>query len=144
MNLENKAIDLIDGTFLQLSNLLPSFKKQCSSQIIAASEILINAFTCNKKLLICGNGGSAADSQHLAAEFVSSFSKSMQRRALPAVALTVDSSIITAYSNDFSFDQIFERQIEALGMADDVLLVLSTSGNSVNCLQAAKKLELQG
>jgi phosphoheptose isomerase len=144
MTLENKAIDLIDGTFSELFTLLPSFKKQCSSQIIAASEILINAFACDKKLLICGNGGSAADSQHLAAEFVSSFSKSMQRKALPAIASTVDSSIITAYSNDFSFDQIFERQIEALGLAEDVLLVLSTSGDSVNCLRAAKKARSAG
>ena len=144
MTLENKAIDLIDVTFSELFTLLPSFKKQCSSQIIAASEILINAFACDKKLLICGNGGSAADSQHLAAEFVSSFSKSMQRKALPAIALTVDSSIITAYSNDFSFDQIFERQIEALGLAEDVLLVLSTSGDSVNCLRAAKKARSAG
>jgi len=136
---ESKSIDLIDGTFSEPFTLLPSFKKQCSGQIIAASEILIKAFSCDKKLLICGNGGSAADSQHLAAEFVSSFSKSMQRKALPAIALTVDSSIITAYSNDFSFDRIFERQIEALGLAEDVLLVLSTSGDSVNCLQAAKK-----
>ena len=76
MTLENKAIDLIDGAFSELFTLLPSFKQQCSGQIIAASEILINAFACDKKLLICGNGGSAADSQHLAAEFVSSFSKS--------------------------------------------------------------------
>ena len=144
MTLENKAIDLIDGAFSELFTLLPSFKQQCSGQIIAASEILINAFACDKKLLICGNGGSAADSQHLAAEFVSSFSKSMQRKALPAIALTVDSSIITAYSNDFSFDQIFERQIEALGLAEDVLLVLSTSGDSVNCLRAAKKARSAG
>lgn len=138
MTQQTNATNTIDRTFFDLISLLPLFKKQCSDQIITAAELLVKAFSRGNKILICGNGGSAADSQHIAAEFVSSFSKSIKRRALPAIALTVDTSIITACSNDYSFDKIFERQVEALGLAGDILLVLSTSGESVNCLRAAE------
>ncbi len=95
------------------------------------------------KLLVCGNGGSAADSQHLVAEFVSRLT--VDRPALRAVALTTDTSILTAVGNDYSYDNVFERQVEALGMPGDVLLAISTSGNSKNCVKAlrlAKKLGL--
>jgi len=96
-------------------------------------------FCIGWKILICGNGGSAADSQHFAAEFVSTFARDLDRKALPAIALTVDTSIITAYSNDFSFDKVFARQVEAYGRPGDVLIVLTTSGSSKNCLEAASQ-----
>jgi D-sedoheptulose 7-phosphate isomerase len=92
------------------------------------------ALLSGKKLLFIGNGGSAADAQHLAAEFVVRFK--LTRRGLPALALTVDSSALTAIGNDFGFDQLFSRQVEALGAAGDVLIALTTSGNSENVLRA--------
>jgi len=108
----------------------------CTDSIIAASEIIAYVFRKGGKLLICGNGGSAADSQHLAAEFVSRLSKELERPALPALALTTDTSFITAYANDYDFDGVFKRQVEALGRAGDALLGISTSGNSGNIIQA--------
>jgi D-sedoheptulose 7-phosphate isomerase len=92
------------------------------------------ALLSGKKLLFIGNGGSAADAQHLAAELVVRFK--LTRRGLPALALTVDSSVLTAIGNDFGFDQLFSRQVEALGAAGDVLIALTTSGNSENVLRA--------
>ena len=86
--------------------------------------------------MICGNGGSAADSQHFAGEFVSSFSPAIKRRGLPAIALTTDTSMITAWANDFAFDGIFARQVEALGQPGDILIAFSTSGTSKNCMVA--------
>lgn len=99
----------------------------------AVSEISL-AFKRGNKLLICGNGGSAADSQHMAAEFVGRFEK--DRAGLPAIALTVDTSAITAIGNDWSFDYVFRRQLEALGQRNDVILGISTSGKSRNILDA--------
>ena len=100
------------------------------------ADRIVGAFDSGKKLMICGNGGSAADAQHLAAEFVSAFSRKLERRGLPAIALTVDTSILTAYSNDFDFEGIFARQVEAIGNKGDLLLVFSTSGESANCVNA--------
>lgn len=97
-------------------------------------ELCERALQQGHKLLFIGNGGSAADAQHLAAELVVRFK--LTRRGLPALALTVDSSALTAIGNDFGFDQLFSRQIEALGQKGDVLIALTTSGNSVNVLKA--------
>jgi D-sedoheptulose 7-phosphate isomerase len=102
---------------------------------------VISVFASGGKLFFCGNGGSAADSQHLAAEFVVRFSTN--RKALPAIALTTDSSILTAHPNDFEFETVFSRQIEALCRPEDMVFGLSTSGNSknvVHAIQAARKL----
>ena len=107
-----------------------------------ASEILINAFKLGNKVLFCGNGGSASDSNHIACEFVSKFLKN--RKALPAISLSSNNSIITAIGNDFSFEDIFERQIEALGNENDVLFCFSTSGKSKNILKAIKKAKEKG
>lgn len=104
---------------------------------IQNAAILINmAFESGNKVLLCGNGGSAADSQHIAAEFVGRFM--VERQALPAIALTTDTSIITAIGNDYGFEFIFSRQIEAVGNSGDVLIAISTSGNSTNILTAIK------
>lgn len=104
--------------------------------VVEAGHITAKAMKAGRKLMICGNGGSAADSQHLVAEFVSRLT--VDRPALRAVALTTDSSILTAIGNDYSYDNVFERQVEALGLEGDVLLAISTSGNSKNCVKALK------
>lgn len=107
-----------------------------------AAQIIKKALSSGKKVLVCGNGGSAADAQHFAAELVGRFEK--ERKGLPAIALTTDASILTAVGNDYGFGRIFERQVEALGSEGDVLLVLSTSGNSENILIALKKANEKG
>ena len=111
--------------------------------IVTIAELTANAMHAGRKLLIAGNGGSAADAQHLVAEFVVRLSDN--RPALHAIALTTDSSILTACANDFGFDQIFSRQIEALGQPGDIFLGISTSGNSPNILRAleeARKMQI--
>ena len=100
----------------------------------AIANTIIKCFDYGNKLLICGNGGSAGEAQHMAGELISKLY--VWRKALPAIALTTDTSIITAIGNDLGFDNVFARQVEALGKKGDVLLVLSTSGKSVNCLNA--------
>jgi D-sedoheptulose 7-phosphate isomerase len=112
--------------------------EQCVGTLVASAATLSEAIQSGHKLLICGNGGSAADSQHLAAEFVSTLSMDYQRPAIAAIALTTDSSILTAIANDFGFDGVFARQVEALGTPGDVLLGISTSGNSEGVLRAVK------
>ena len=99
-------------------------------------KVIVKAFKQGNKLLLCGNGGSAAMSQHIAAELVGKYKH--VRRPLPAIALTTDTSILTAWSNDYSFDTVFERQVQALGKKGDVLLALSTSGKSENVLRAMR------
>lgn len=108
----------------------------------AAINILTTAFKNGKKILICGNGGSAADSQHFAAEFTGRYE--MERTPLPAIALTTDTSALTAIGNDYSFDVIFSKQVEALGSAGDVLLGISTSGNSGNVIKAMEAAHAKG
>ena len=110
--------------------------ERCSESIETAAKLLMETFARGNKILLCGNGGSAADAQHIAAEFVVRYEK--KRRALPAIALTTDSSILTAHANDFDFDSVFARQIEALGNSGDTLIAISTSGNSKNIIQAAQ------
>lgn len=105
--------------------------------IAEVTEVITQQFKKGKKLLICGNGGSAADAQHVAAEFVGRFQ--FNRQALPAIALSTNASILTAVSNDYSFDIVFSRQVEALGQPGDILWGLSTSGKSSNVLHALKR-----
>ena len=104
------------------------------ADIIQLSDLIIKAFQIGKKVLICGNGGSAADAQHIAAEFVVKFNK--PRIALPAIALSTDTSILTACGNDFCFDAIYARQIQAIGEVGDILIAISTSGKSKNIIEA--------
>ena len=107
-----------------------------------AIQMTLEALRAGNKLLFCGNGGSAADSQHLAAEFVGRYEK--ERRSLPAIALTTDTSILTAIGNDYSYDRVFERQVEGLARKGDILFGISTSGNSKNVILAAKKAREMG
>src|SRR5207249_10888490 len=102
--------------------------------VATASEILVEAFHQGRKVLLFGNGGSAADAQHIAAEFVGRFA--FERPALPALALSVNTSCVTAIGNDYGFDQVFSRQIEAIGRPGDVAVGITTSGNSPNVLRA--------
>lgn len=135
----NRIIQAINNSIDLKLELLKNEEK---THFIANAVGLIQKSIENSgKILICGNGGSAADSQHLAAEFIGRFMK--ERKALPAIALTTDTSVLTAVSNDYSFNNIFERQIEALCNPNDILIAISTSGNSgnvVNAIKMAKKL----
>ena len=110
--------------------------------VVEAGRITAEAMKAGRKLMVCGNGGSAADAQHLVAEFVSRLT--VDRPALRAIALTTDTSILTAIGNDYSYDNVFERQVEALGIEGDVLLAISTSGNSKNCVKALKLARTMG
>lgn len=112
------------------------------SQIEVIAAEIKKALANGNKVLFCGNGGSAADSQHLAAEFVGRFQK--ERRGLPAIALTVDTSILTAVGNDYGYDKVFVRQVEALAKPGDVLVGISTSGNSANVVQAVELAKAMG
>jgi D-sedoheptulose 7-phosphate isomerase len=109
---------------------------RCGDGIVRAAELITAAFRSDAKLLICGNGGSAADAQHVAAELVSRLRKDVERPGLAAIALTTDTSILTAYANDFDFAGVFSRQVQALGRPGDVLLGISTSGTSANVVSA--------
>jgi D-sedoheptulose 7-phosphate isomerase len=118
--------------------------EQCADKIIKAVDIVINALNNHKKLLFCGNGGSAADSQHLAAEFVVRMNPEIKRPGIPAIALTTDTSILTAGANDFGYDQAFARSVEALGNRGDVLIGISTSGKSESVNAAIRTAKERG
>ncbi|MBP7201714.1 MAG: phosphoheptose isomerase [Propionivibrio sp.] len=105
-----------------------------AAPIAGAVEVMVGSLVGNGRILACGNGGSAADAQHFAAELVGRFE--MERQGLAAIALTTDTSIMTAVANDYGFKAIFERQVRALGQPGDVLLAISTSGNSPNVIEA--------
>lgn len=129
---------------LDSAEALTAAARDCGGSLSEAAQLLSESFRSGGKLLICGNGGSAADAQHLAAEFVSRLTADFARPAMAAIALTTDTSFITAYANDIDFDGIFERQVQALGNPGDVLLCLSTSGNSRNCLRAVNAARERG
>ena len=129
-----KALKHVRSAFAEGAALRAKVAEECGRTIVQAAELTANCLRSGGKILLCGNGGSAADSQHLAAEFVGRFVK--ERKALPAMALTTDTSILTSIGNDYSFDKVFSRQVEALGAANDILFGISTSGNSPNVLAA--------
>ncbi len=116
--------------------------ENCTDDIIAIANTIIESISNGGKLLICGNGGSAADAQHIATELVCRFTRN--RRALAALALTCDTSALTAIPNDFGYDIVFARQVEALGKPGDVLLAISTSGKSVSIVKAAEQARQMG
>ena len=116
----------------------------CAESIARGAELLVRCYRGGGKVLFCGNGGSAADSQHLAAELVNGWTRDRPRPALAAVALTTDSSFLTANANDVGFEHVFERQVEALGRPGDVLVAISTSGDSANVLRAMTRARQLG
>ena len=109
---------------------------RCSEASLDAARLIAASLKAGGKLMLCGNGGSAGDSQHLAAEFVATLDHRRPRAGLAALALTTDTSFLTAYANDFGFEGVFKRQVETLGNTGDVLVALSTSGNSANVIAA--------
>ncbi len=117
-------------------------ERDMPTQIVALVNMLTELFKHGGKLLVMGNGGSAADAQHFVAEIVGRFK--LERRALPAVALTTDTSILTAIGNDYGFESIFSRQVEALANEGDLVIGISTSGNSPNILKALQEARLRG
>ena len=122
--------------FLRSIEVKEAVAENCTADIARAAEILIDCLKSGGKILLCGNGGSAADCQHIAAEFTSVLTQEFVRPALAAIALTTDTSFITANANDFGFEGIFERQVQALGRRGDAVIGISTSGNSKNVVCA--------
>lgn len=141
MNSET-ALEHVTNSLREGADLRNKLARQCGPAIVEGAAMLAECLESGGKLLLFGNGGSAADAQHLAAEFVGRFVK--ERRALPAIAFTTDSSILTAVGNDYGFDQVFIRQIQALGQPNDVAVGISTSGNSPNVLLALKEASKMG
>ena len=120
--------------------------EDCLPSILTAADLLVEIFRNGGKVLLCGNGGSAADCQHMAAEFVSRLTRDFERPGLPAIALTTDTSFMTAFANDSGFEGLFERQVRTLGKPGDLLIGISTSGNSANvrlAIGAARELGLK-
>lgn len=128
----------IHDSLIESSETKLKIKENNFTDILLAIDMLVKAFTNSKKLLLCGNGGSAADCQHIAAEFVIRLSHHIKRPALPAIALTTDTSNLTAGGNDIGFENVFARSVEGLGNKDDILLAISTSGNSPNIIKAVE------
>tara|TARA_Y100000389_G_scaffold171500_1_gene179202 strand:- start:875 stop:1462 length:588 start_codon:yes stop_codon:yes gene_type:complete len=123
--------------YLKESITIAEFQIDIIDQILEVSQVCIDSINNSGKILFCGNGGSASDSQHLAAEIVVRFKNT--RKPLPAIALTTDTSVITSIGNDFGFEEIFSRQVEAIGNSQDVLIAFSTSGKSTNIIKALKE-----
>jgi D-sedoheptulose 7-phosphate isomerase len=130
------------SAFVDLGRALYATRVESEGSILAAARLLTLALDKGRKVLLCGNGGSAADCQHLAAELTGRFLK--VRRPLPALALTTDTSALTAIGNDLGFEQVFSRQVQALGSKGDVLVCLSTSGTSPNIVEAARAARRAG
>ncbi len=135
MEPSDAAVSLITDRLRQSAEVTEAMSAR-AADIARAAAIITESFRGGGKLLLCGNGGSAADCQHVAAEFVNRLNKDRERRALPALALTTDTSCLTAYANDYGFEGVYARQVEAFGTAGDVLLAISTSGSSPNVLAA--------
>lgn len=119
-------------------------KEQCFNDIIKAIDFLVECYKSGNKLLLCGNGGSAADCQHIATEMMIRLSHHINRPALPAIALTTDTSNITAGGNDIGFENVFARNVQGLGNKGDILLAISTSGNSPNIIKAVEMAQKKG
>ncbi len=135
-------VDLVMDIFDESASLKKAFVEEYAEAIVNLGILMGKRLEAGYKILICGNGGSAADSQHFAAEIVGRFEK--ERKAFPAIALTTDTSALTAIGNDYGFDKVFSRQVEALGEKGDILVGISTSGNSENVIKAVEKAKEMG
>ena len=136
--------DRVRGYLLETSGTAARTAESCDEAILAAATSIVDAVRAGGKILLCGNGGSAGDAQHLATEFVSTLTLDRPRGAIAAIALTTDTSLLTAVANDYGFEQVFARQVEALGREGDVLIGISTSGNSVNVVKAFERARAAG
>ena len=145
--MKEKKLDkkkFITDSLKESSDTKKEMEKQCINDILKVVDMLVMSFKKGNKLLLCGNGGSAADCQHIAAELVIRLSHDIKRPALPAIALTTDTSNLTAGSNDIGFENVFARSVEGLGSDGDVLLAISTSGNSPNVIKAVLTAKSKG
>ncbi len=133
--MKSPLVDRITGQLTELAQLAAHVAEGEAGRIADLAERVLDTFEAGGKVMFCGNGGSAADAQHLATEYVVRFRR--EGRALPALALTTDTSLLTASANDHGFDHVFARQVEALGRPGDLLVLHSTSGESENLLRAA-------
>lgn len=137
-------VDRVRAYLLETSRTASRTAEACSEAIMSAAAAIVESVRDGGKLLICGNGGSAGDAQHLATEFVSTLTVDRRRAPIPAIALTTDTSLLTAVANDFGFEGVFARQVEALGRRGDVLLAISTSGGSANVVRACEQARALG
>ncbi|HET6891027.1 MAG TPA: D-sedoheptulose 7-phosphate isomerase [Pyrinomonadaceae bacterium] len=128
--------DLVERSLQEHLDTIQNLLRTKMGEIEQAGEMICEALSNGHKILLCGNGGSAADAQHIAAELVGKYE--MERPGLPAVALTTDTSALTALSNDYGYEQVFARQVQALAGTGDVLIAISTSGGSANVIEAVK------
>jgi len=135
-----KFEELIIQRGQELSSLIERFCAEQAGTVALMANAMVKALRGGGKVLALGNGGSAADAQHFAAEMINRFL--MERKALPAVALSTDTSVLTSIANDYSFEGVFSRQVEALGREGDVLLAISTSGTSTNVLKALEQANI--
>ena len=133
---------IIDRCFTDNIDTIEKVRDQNSEEIELIADMVYRTFNDNHRIFFCGNGGSAADCQHMAAEYVGRFKK--ERKGYPAIALTVDTSILTSISNDYSYETIFARQLEALAVPGDLLIAYSTSGNSKNIIKVLEKAKSMG
>lgn len=144
--ISQKDLGYLRKRLLESAEVKTRVAQDCSESILAAVQMIVDTFKSGGKIMICGNGGSAADAQHMAAEFVCVLDKTFDRPGLPAFALTTDTSILTAHANDLGFEKIFKRQVQALGKPGDTLIGISTSGNSsniINAVEAAKQAKIK-
>jgi D-sedoheptulose 7-phosphate isomerase len=132
----------IEKEILEHKKVVEDVLKKLPKEIKKASELILEALKRKNKIFLCGNGGSAADAQHIAAEFTGRFK--IERKGLPAIALTTDTSALSAIANDYGYEKVFARQLQALGEKGDILIAISTSGNSPNILEAIKEAKNLG
>ena len=137
--INNKSINIFEKNLNQSILLKKKLNnKKLKINILKSIEIIKNSIEAGGKILLCGNGGSAADAQHLAAEFLVRLRPNINRKPISAISLAMDTSTITACANDYSFDKLFSRNLEAIGSKKDILIVISTSGNSKNIINVLK------
>jgi len=137
-----ERLDTIRKQLLESAEIKRTLADTQADRILQLAEAVIRTLESGGKIFFCGNGGSAADSQHLAAELLGRYKR--DRKGLPAMALSTDTSVLTSVGNDFGFEAVFSRQVEALGKAGDLLIGISTSGKSTNVMQALKKARDMG
>lgn len=141
-NPKDSGNDLLRSSLEQHLEAIQSLLASGLGEIEQAGRLICKTLRAGNKVLLCGNGGSAADAQHIAAELVGRYEQ--ERRSFPAIALTTDTSALTALSNDYGYDEVFARQVEGLAVTGDVLIAISTSGKSANVIKAADKARAIG
>ncbi len=134
----------ITDSLKESSEIKLKIEKECKADLLKAIDMMSAAYKNGKKVLLCGNGGSAADCQHIATELMIRLNHDIKRPALAAIALTTDTSTLTAGGNDIGFENVFARGVEGLGNNSDILIAISTSGNSVNVIKAVEKAKEKG